>query len=240
VSTDANQPPAVVPGPTGIATQAVHDELRRLILEGELAAGEELSQLELSRRLSVSRTPLREALRLLEREGLIVSGGPHRLVTVSALSMEDLDSLYSMRVMAEALAMWLTVPALHDEDCDELERDLELTGSSDPAVAQLAHARFHRRLRIGAGERLNEHAERLFEHAERYQRAYTRQDASALDVKQQEHLAILEAVRARDRERARDLLVDHIADTAISLMTAERHAPFVLPTAVSMAKARQR
>jgi DNA-binding GntR family transcriptional regulator len=237
LAADADDDVTRTSGATGVATQTVHDELRRLILEGKLAPGVELSQLELSRRLAVSRTPLREALRLLEREGLVVSGGPHRLVTVSALSMEDLDSLYAMRVMLEALAIWLTVPALHEEDFRSLEDDLVQTRGDDPMVAQEAHHRFHRGLRVGADHRLAEQTEVLFEHAERYQLAYLRADAAMLARKLDEHEAILEAFRQRDREQARDLIVDHIAETAITLMTAERHAPFILPTAVRMARA---
>jgi DNA-binding GntR family transcriptional regulator len=237
ISADADDGVPSAPLATGVATQTVHNELRRLILEGKLAPGAELSQLELSRQLNVSRTPLREALRLLEREGLVVSGGPHRLVTVSALSMTDLDSLYSMRTMLESLCIWLTVPALRDDDFARMEEDLRGTHLKDPQLSQEAHRRFHAVLRVGAEGRLSEQAERLFEHAERYQLAYTRRDVTLLDVKHKEHEAILEACRQRDREQARDLIVDHVADTAMVLMTSERHAPFVLPTAVKMAKA---
>jgi DNA-binding GntR family transcriptional regulator len=216
-------------GRDGDATNVVHGRLRRLILDGELEPGSEISQLELTRRLNVSRTPLREALRLLEREGLVVNSGPHKLLRISSLSMQDLDDLYSLRVMGEGLAIWLTVPALRDSDIADLEHFL--------AVGDLdAHRAFHERLRIGAGDRLREHLEQLFEHAERYQRAYRHRqvgDPRRVD----EHQAIIEACRAQDRELARELIVDHTAGTAIALMTAERHAPFTLPTAIAMAKA---
>lgn len=219
----------------GEGTRNVHDTLRQLILDGELAAGTEISQLELSRRLSVSRTPLREALRLLEREGLVVDTGPHRSVKISSLSMHDLDDLYSLRVMGEGLAVWLTVPTLRARDFETLEVDLELAAQGDAG----AHRRFHAGLRIGAGPRLREHLERLFNHAERYQRAFTRQeqDPAVTEARLAEHRQILDACLARDRQRAREVLVDHVAATAIALMTSERHAPFTLPTAVCMAKA---
>jgi DNA-binding GntR family transcriptional regulator len=219
----------------GASTRTVHDVLRHLILDGALQPGSEISQLELSRQLSVSRTPLREALRLLEREGLVVNVGPHRAIRVSELSMVDLDDLYSLRVLGEGLAIWLTVPTLRADDLERLEQDLsELTATGDP----LAHMRFHAGLRTGGGERLREHLERLFEHADRYQRAFfTQPDTDVAAGKLAEHRAILDACIERDRERARALLVDHIAGTAIALMTAERHAPFSLLVAVEMAKA---
>lgn len=212
------------------ATTSVHDVLRRLILNGDLEPGAEISQLELAQRLNVSRTPLREALRLLEREGLVVNSGPHRPVKISPLSMQDLDDLYSLRVLGEGLAIWLTVPTLRKEDFERLQQELE-AGDDE------AHRRFHASLRTGAGERLAEQLERLFEHAERYQRAFRQQEeADDFAVKLAEHQAILDACIARDQQLARELLVDHIADTALKLMTSERHAPFSLPSAVQMAK----
>jgi DNA-binding GntR family transcriptional regulator len=218
------------------STNKVHDVLRRLILDGEIAPGAELSQLELSRRLSVSRTPLREALRLLEREGLVVNEGRHQLVRTSGLSMPDLDDLYAMRVICEALAMTVTVSTFTKRDLDELSRELKATrNGSAPEQAQ-AHRRFHARLRTGGGPRLREHLDRLFEHAERYRLAYSEPDAAEARVKYREHAEILEACRAGDATLARDLLVDHIAGTAITLMTRQRYAPFALPTAIAMAK----
>lgn len=220
----------------GAGTRNVHHTLRRLILECELPPGAEISQLELSRKLSVSRTPLREALRLLESEGLVEDNGPHRSVRISSLSMNDLDDLYSLRVMGEGLAIWLTVPMLRATDFEQMEWELE---HAAPGGDTEAHRRFHNILRAGAGPRLREHLERLFDHAERYHRAYMfqEQDSDKFEAKLEEHRNLMDACRTRDRHRARDLLVDHIAGTAIALMTAERHAPFSLPIAVAMAKA---
>jgi DNA-binding GntR family transcriptional regulator len=223
-------------GPTGVAMRDVHDRLRRLILDGEFPPGSEVSQIALSRRLECSRTPLREALRLLEREGLVVSEGAYRSIRISPLSMVDLDDLYALRVMGEGLAIWLTVPTLRGADLEALKSDLEATTNGDLE----AHRRFHRRLRGGAGPRLADHLERLFEHAERYHSAYrdhAEDVAAAFKEKRAEHQAILDACIAGDRELARTLLVDHIADTAIHLMTANRHAPYALTEAAVMAKA---
>lgn len=224
---------------TPSASRNVHDVLRRLILHSELAPGAEISQLDLSRELSVSRTPLREALKQLEREGLVVNRGPHRTVKVSPLSMADLDDLYSLRVMGESLAISLTVPRLRAADFESLEEDLELSFTAGTQQARdEGHSRFHSRLRSGTGPRLYDHLERLFEHAERYQRAFTEFVSSRIPAKHAEHQRILEACRARDRMEARTLLVDHVADTATTLMSSEGYAPVALPAAVEMAKMR--
>jgi DNA-binding GntR family transcriptional regulator len=218
------------------STSKVHDVLRRLILDGELVPGAELSQLDLSKRLNVSRTPLREALRLLEREGLVVNEGRHQAVRTSSLSMPDLDDLYAMRVIGEALAIGVTVSTFTKRDLDELASELKATRTGSATERAQAHRRFHALLRTGGGPRLREHLDRLFEHAERYRLAYSEPDAAAAREKYREHVEILDACRAGDATAARDLLIDHIAGTAITLMTRQRYAPFALPTAIVMAK----
>lgn len=234
----AKAPKAVARNGAGKAGQNVHDVLRRLILESELPPGAEISQPELARRLSVSRTPLREALRLLEREGLVVNAGPHKMVKVSTLTMPDLDDLYSLRVTGESLAIWLTVPRLRAADFEILDRDLDQSfNAATHAERAAAHQAFHDGLRIGTGPRLRDQLQRLFEHAERYQRHFIEYNADRMASKHAEEQAILEACKERDRQAARELLTDHVADTAITLMTGEGYAPVALPAAVAMAKA---
>jgi len=219
--------------PEGVAMRDVYGRLRRLILDGDLAPGSEISQIALSQQLNCSRTPLREAMRLLEQEGLVVSEGAYRLIRVSSLTMSDLDDLYALRVMGEGLSIWLTVPTLRTADYETLERDLDAATNGDLD----AHRDFHRLLRGGGGSRLADQLGVLFEHAERYQRVY-RDQVQDLPSKHKraEHQAILDACRAGDRALARTLLVDHIADTAMQLMTANRYAPYALPQAITMAK----
>jgi DNA-binding GntR family transcriptional regulator len=220
-----------------IATLDVHDALRDLIISGQLTPGQEISQHALSRELSVSRTPLREALRLLERDRLVTNAGPHRMVKISPMSMVDLDDLYCLRVLGEALALWLTVPGLRESDFDQMSRDADLALRAAPVDSFAAHARFHRTLRSGAAGRLSAHLENLFEHARRYQLSFITQVTEIRSTKWSEHAAIVDACRARDRVLARDLLVDHIASTALALMSTAGHTPLALPIAVTMAKA---
>src|SRR5947208_4488476 len=93
---------------TELSTEVVHDRLRDGILRGEFDPRVPISQVQLAARLGVSRTPLREALRMLQREGLIDSE-PNRRVRIAALSVTDLEQLYALRVMVEALAVQLSV-----------------------------------------------------------------------------------------------------------------------------------
>src|SRR5919198_5195360 len=95
-------------GSQELSTELVHERLRDGILRGEFDPRVPISQVQLAARLGVSRTPLREALRMLQREGLIDSE-PNRRVRVAELSLADLEQLYASRVVIEALAVRLSV-----------------------------------------------------------------------------------------------------------------------------------
>src|SRR3954452_11311093 len=103
---------------------AIHDELREAILRGDLPAGAVLSQLRLAEDFGVSRGPVREALRLLQREGL-VEAELNRRARVADFSLGDLEQLYAMRIVNEALAVRTTVPRLTAQQLQEVHRALE-------------------------------------------------------------------------------------------------------------------
>ncbi len=92
--------PGPLPGPTAVLL--AHTQLRQLILAERLKPGEWLRQEELAGRLRISRTPIREALRLLAEEGLIEIE-PHRGARVTPLSLEELEEIYAARLGLEGL-----------------------------------------------------------------------------------------------------------------------------------------
>jgi DNA-binding GntR family transcriptional regulator len=219
-------------------TSAVHARVREAIINLRLAPGQRISQLELARQLRVSRTPLREALRLLEREGLIAPSTPHGLVVITPLSMDDLEDLYSLRVVGESLAIWLTVPTLNADAIRELSNELRLIDKGAAGQVRPAHRRFHEGLRAGAGDRLRRELGQLFEHAERYQLALIQRKRQMRP--QKEHRAILRACREGDRKRAAELLMHHCATTVYELaavMAPDRATPS-LDAAVAMVQGR--
>jgi biotin operon repressor len=113
---------------------AVHARLRQLILDGTLPPGTILSQVQLSRALGVSRTPLREALRMLQEEGLI-DAEPNRRPRIKGFDSSDLESVYSIRILLETFAAELTIPTLGPEDTP-----FEFTDPDAPSFPQ----RFYR------------------------------------------------------------------------------------------------
>ena len=178
-----------------LSTEVVHDRLREAILRGELDPRMPISQVQLAARLGVSRTPLREALRMLQREGLIDSP-PNRRVRVAELSITDLEQVYASRVLVEALAVRLTVPRYAREDLAELRAALSAMNrpleEHDIDAWEAEHRRYHELLRRYAGERI----ERLA----------------------QEHAAIVEACESGDGPAVSVQLVRHLARTALMLI----------------------
>src|SRR5205809_4176469 len=128
------------------STELAYLQLRRAIVRCEIQSGAQLSQRELSQLMGVGRTPLREALRMLQREGLVEAEPNHR-VRVADFSIPDLEQLYVMRLSQEALAIRLTVPFLQTDELRRLERLLtQMAGLPTPEKyerKQIPHQLFH-------------------------------------------------------------------------------------------------
>ena len=86
----------------------VHAYLRECILDGTLTPGTKLSQVSLAKQLGISRTPLREVLRMLQEEGL-VEIEPNQRTRVSGLDPQELDDVYASRILLETLALSMTI-----------------------------------------------------------------------------------------------------------------------------------
>jgi len=232
----------VTPLPTTQSTETAlaHERIRRAILSGELAAGSVLKQGELADRYDVGRTPLREALRLLEREGL-VQAEPQRRARVADFSVDDLEELYAMRIELEALAIRFTVPRLDEGDLRELGELLgrmeEAAGAQDYGAWQSPHRAFHSGLVACVGERLLRTISLLSDHAERYRHVYTVETPRGWTTGVPEHRAILEAAEARDPSAAAERLARHYGTVSLGLLAvmAPEHEPALLRTALRSA-----
>ena len=189
----------------------VYAELRRRILDLELRPGQRLYEPELSSMLQVSRTPLREALRLLLAEDLIdqlPTGG----MVVRALSAADIRELYGVRAVLEGLIAAEAAGHLTDADADALRGLVALNQRvvDLPDGAMRAGHDFHLRIGEVAG---HEWASRLHRqvdgHMARY-RAFTNRSQERRSAALAEHEVILGALLARDAERARTLAEEHV------------------------------
>jgi DNA-binding GntR family transcriptional regulator len=208
--------------------QLVYSELRRRILDLELPPGRRLYEPELSAALNVSRTPLREALRLLLAEDLVdqlPTGG----MVVRPLSETDIHELYGVRAALEGLIAAEAAGRLDDAGADALRgliaRNQRLVDL--PEDAMHAGHDFHLRIADIAG---HSWASRLHQqidgHLARY-RAFTNRGQERRTAALAEHEAILEALLARDATQARERAEAHVLaarDAALAGLGAQLEA----------------
>jgi DNA-binding GntR family transcriptional regulator len=209
---------------TGDNVVQVHDQLRSAILAGDVRPGAKTSQAELARDLDVGRTPLREAIRMLQSEGLILTE-PNRRVVIASLSIEDMEELYVLRIAVEVAAARITLPQLTEADFAELEGYMaqmsHLANGGPPSLGLFRgpHLAFHERFVGGAGPRSSRLIAELFDHAERYRRVYGSFSKERYETRHVEHRAMLDAAIARDGDALAAALCAHYVATALLVTT---------------------
>lgn len=218
---------------------SLHEYLRRLILDGAIPNGASLSQVELAERLGVSRTPLREAMRMLQAEG-IVEGDHGRRSRVVALDVGDVDTVYAVRVLIEGAGVMVTVPRLDRAKLAELtEAVAEMRRhAADPNadVWARAHRRFHRALIPEAGREFARTLSTYFDRAERLRRTFQTEEIAGGVRLLEEHEAILRACRSKNASRAALLVANHSSRAALTLMAqiAPEREPALVRTALQL------
>lgn len=199
------------------APELVTNRLREAITSGVLPPGTRLNQVELAERLGVSRMPVREALRRLEAEGLVILQ-PYRGAVVAGLSERELQEIYEMRIALEGLALRVALPQTGAATVEQMEDVLRRMDQEPDSDAWLAlNAEFHDLLYAGADRPLLlEHIDSLRNKSDRFLRLFAaKRDRTA--HAQEEHWAILGAYRDRDVDRACRLLQEHLQSTITSL-----------------------
>jgi len=193
--------------------QVAAERLRALIIEGVLAPGVRLNERELSEQLGVSRTPLREAFRLLAAEGLVLQL-PNRGVQVVALSREDVRHAFEVMASLEGLAGELAAARITDADLDDLralQGDLERSHEQrDLPGYYCVNRAIHDRLIDIAGNPVLAQTYRTLNarlHALRFR---SNLNGAKWDQAVAEHRSMLGALAARDGAALRELLVRHL------------------------------
>jgi len=204
----------------------VYRTLRDAIVKCELRPGERLVIDDLARRLQVSSIPVREALQLLQSEGLVLMV-PHVGATVAAISRESVTEVFTVMEGLESVAARAAGERARPEDLDALE---EIVTAMDRALDTEAHehwaelnTRFHATIsRLTAMPLLQEMMERVLDRWDRVRRFFF---AGVLVHRarqaQKEHHELLEAMRAKDWARLEETIREHnrgaLADYAIFL-----------------------
>jgi DNA-binding GntR family transcriptional regulator len=211
-----------------------------MILSGELPPGSVLLQAEMARKLGVSRTPMREAFRLLQEEGLI-DALPDQRARVRAVDPEDLDGFYGARIMLETLAVSMTAKSLTAEDLqrmsDVLKRMQDLAGGDRPEEWHAAHREFHGMATQAVGPHLQRMLASLGENSERYIRLAQLGVPATWGRALTDHEALLEALRMNDPDEAAHVIARHLARTALSVLAdvAPEYEPSTTLTALGIA-----
>ncbi|RXT54847.1 GntR family transcriptional regulator [Bosea sp. Tri-44] len=195
--------------------ERIYEEIVRLIVSGDLPSGVSIDEKSLTEKLQVSRTPFREAIGTLAKEGLIEIR-PYRGFFVRSFSRKEIEDLYELRKTLECFAVELAVPRMSDRDIAQFERIL------DEAVAAL-----RRRDMATYGARDKEFHETIAEHSDNAAlietlarlalqiqlcRTIANENSDLAERAAQERDEILAAFKARDIPRAAALMRLHISD----------------------------
>ena len=193
--------------------EVVFKTLRQSILTGELKPGERLMEIHLAEKLGVSRTPIREAIRKLELEGLVTMI-PRRGAEVAKISEKNLKDVLEVRTCLDSLAVRLACQRITDEQIDDLKKacdDFVLATKTGEATAiTKADVKLHDVIvRATGNERLQQMINTLSEQMYRYRLEYIKDEAKR-GILVHEHEEILQAIRIRDLIRAKTLMKEHI------------------------------
>jgi DNA-binding GntR family transcriptional regulator len=211
------------PAPRKSLSDEVLDRLRGAIIRGQLKPGQRLNETMLATTLDVSRGPVREALTQLAREGLVVLQR-HKGATVARLSQEEIEEIYELRVALERLAMERAVRLATDEDIAAMES--VIAALEQPAQAGEMHEvldldmKFHDLIyRTARHSRLYTCWPNLRSqiHAFLFSRT-TAANKSYLKLVVSEHSALLDAIKARNKEEAVRLIENHLSDAYERMM----------------------
>ncbi|VWD05796.1 GntR family transcriptional regulator [Burkholderia lata] len=208
------------------ATEFAAQTIRQHILDGTLADGTPLRQDELAAQLQLSRMPIREALRLLEVEGL-VDFQPRKGAIVASLSADDILEIYELRAQLEPYALRLSLPHLSAETlahAEKLQRDIET--HPDPVQTGALNLEFHLTLYSGVErKRTMAFLGSLSLSVDRYLRLLMSQLGYA-GKSNKEHRTLLRLCRKGDVDTACDLLRTHLIEggTALADFVRQRQA----------------
>jgi DNA-binding GntR family transcriptional regulator len=202
------------------ASRRVADHLRAAILGGGIGPGERVRQEDVAQQLGASRIPVREALRMLEAEGL-VENEANKGARVPRLGMHEVDVMYRMRERLEPLALAEGLPNLADVDVERLaavQARIESEGTDVVRFLELDRE-FHLGTYSGCRiEQLTGMVVRLWNSTQHYRRAFMHLTGPGrLWVVNAEHRLLLDAVERRDEVDAGRFLAGHIRRTRIEL-----------------------
>ena len=203
----------------------VFNTLREAILKGELKPGERLMELQLAAKLGVSRTPIREAIRMLEQEGLAVTI-PRKGAEVARMTEKDMEDVLQIRDALDELAASIACEQISEEELAELRHTMhefeESTKTGDVKRIAEADVRFHDIIyHATRNVKLENMLNNLREQMYRYRLEYLK-DTDSHEKLDGEHQAIFENIRNGDKEAVCTMVGQHIDNQKEAILAAIR------------------
>lgn len=205
----------------GSLRNKVFTQLQNDILNGKYQPGESLIETKLSEEMGVSRTPIREAIRQLELEGLVQSI-PNKGAIVKGISAQDIEDIYTIRMLIEGLAARWAAEKITPWELSELKEALELeefyTLKNDTDHLLKFDSRFHEIIFKASKSKPLMHTLSTFHHYVQRARNTSLSSPGRAQEVLEEHKAILQAIIDRDVERAERLTTEHVRKASLSLL----------------------
>ncbi len=204
------------------AADIVYEALRRAIIAGDLAEGQNLRQDQIAQMFNTSRIPVREALSRLEQHGLITTQR-YKGAVVAGLSIEEIEEIFEFRAMLEAEVIRIAVPNLDRQTLETAQRHCEaFAREPDPARWGDVNRSFHYTLYEAARRPYYlQNVRSSLDRIDRYLRAQLTLTDGVLRASR-EHEEILAACAEGNAERASQLTRDHVLDAGRSLVAVLR------------------
>ena len=194
----------------------VYDQIRQDILNGVYKEHEELKEATLGEKMGVSRTPVREALRQLELEGL-VEIIPNKGARVTGITKKDIDDIYQIRYLLEGLSARWATEHVTEEQLDKMEETLYLTefhaAKGNYEQVYELDSQFHELMYEASGSKLLNHILSDFHMYVTRVRRTSLASKNRSKNSTEEHRAILNAIRERNADKAEQCAHDHVMST---------------------------
>jgi DNA-binding GntR family transcriptional regulator len=203
--------------------EVIFNTIREAIIMGELKPGERLMEIHLAEKMGVSRTPVREAIRKLELEGLVTMI-PRKGAHVAQLSAKDIMDVLEVRATLDGLASALSAERIRDNELKDLDNTRKqfatYAGKGNLVGSIKKDVEFHDVIyRSSRNERLIQIVNNLREQVQRFRVIYMKDYSSYADLIK-EHSEIYEAIATRDIERARKAAQAHIINQEAAIIKA--------------------
>lgn len=200
--------------------EKIFRKLRRDILDGKYKAGEGLTEMKLAEEMGVSRTPIREAIRQLELEGL-VSSIPNKGVFVEGITRQDVEDIYAIREFMEGLAARWAVERMNDKALRELEKNCDLmeffTEKGDLDHVGELNSRFHDIIFESTKSKPLMQILSDFQYYIENVRLASLKAPGRAAQSLKEHKAIVKAFKERNTEEGERALVEHIRNSRLNV-----------------------